>query len=146
MQFETKIIIAVRDDLKPWQGLNTTAFLMSGIVAENHNIIGQRYRDSEGNDYSEISGQPIIMLYGSSNVLRNMRMRALSREVNTAIYIEEMFETDHDEANRLAFSQHGTDEGNTIRAAYIADKKLLTRYPKAQKCTNKNFLQLNEAV
>jgi hypothetical protein len=133
MQFETKIIIAVRDDLKPWQELNITAFLMSGIVAENHNIIGQRYRDSEGNDYSEISGQPIIILYGSSNVLRNMRMRALSREVNTAVYIEEMFETDHDEANRLAFSQHGTDEGNTVRVAYIADKKIAYKISKSAK-------------
>ena len=133
MQFETKIIIAVRDDLQPWQELNITAFLMRGIVAENHNIIGQRYRDSEGNDYSEISGQPIIILYGSSNVLRNMRMRALSREVNTAVYIEEMFETDHDEANRLAFSQHGTDEGNTVRVAYIADKKIAYKISKSAK-------------
>ena len=133
MQFETKIIIAVRDDLKPWQELNITAFLMSGIVAENHNLIGQKYRDSKGNDYSEISGQPIIILYGSSNVLRNMRMRALSREVNTAVYIEEMFETDHDEANRLAFSQHGTDEGNTVRVAYIADKKIAYKISKSAK-------------
>ena len=133
MQFETKIIIAVRDDLKPWQELNITAFLMSGIVAENHNIIGQRHRDSEGNDYSEISGQPIIILHRSSNVLRNMRMRALNREVNTAVYIEEMFETDHDEANRLAFSQHGTDEGNTVRVAYIADKKIAYKISKGAK-------------
>ena len=133
MQFETKIIIAVRDDLKPWQKLNITAFLMSGIVAENHNLIGQKYRDSKGNDYSEISGQPIIILYGSSNVLRNMRMRALNREVNTAVYIEEMFETDHDEANRLAFSQHGTDEGNTVRVAYIADKKIAYKISKSAK-------------
>ena len=41
MQFATKIIIAVRDDLQPWQELNITAFLMSGIVAETPNIIGK---------------------------------------------------------------------------------------------------------
>ena len=133
MQFENKIIIAVRDDLQPWQELNITAFLMSGIVAENPSIIGEQYRDSEGNDYSAISGQPIIVLYGSSSVLRNMRMRALTREVNTAVYIEEMFETGHDEANRLVFSEHGPNEQNTVGVAYIADKKIADKISKGAK-------------
>jgi hypothetical protein len=30
--FDTKIVIILRDDLKPWQELNVTAFLASGIV------------------------------------------------------------------------------------------------------------------
>ena len=75
MNFETKIIIAVRDDLEPWQQLNITAFLMSGIVGENYEIIGKRYKDAQGNDYSAISSQPVIILYGSSTVLRNIRLR-----------------------------------------------------------------------
>jgi hypothetical protein len=33
-QFDTKVAIAVRDDLAPWQRLNVTAFLMSGITAQ----------------------------------------------------------------------------------------------------------------
>ena len=133
MQFATKIIIAVRDDLQPWQELNITAFLMSGIVAETPNIIGKGYKDSEGNNYSAISSQPVIILYGSSSVLRNMRMRALSRDVNTAVYIEEMFETGHDEANRLVFSEHGPNEGNTVGVAYIADKKIADKISKGAK-------------
>ena len=130
MQFDTKIVIAVRDDLEPWQELNVTAFLMSGIAAENLKIIGQRYMDAEGNDYSAISSQPIIILYGSSNVLRNIRMRALSREVKMAVYIEEMFKTDHDEANRLVFFEHGPDEENTVGVAYRADKKIAEKISK----------------
>lgn len=42
MQFETKILIVVPVDLKPWQELNITAFLRSRIGAENHNAIGHR--------------------------------------------------------------------------------------------------------
>lgn len=133
MQFDTKIVIAVRDDLEPWQELNVTAFLMSGIAAENPKIIEQRYKDAEGNDYSAISSQPIIILYGSSNVLRNIRMRALSREVKMAVYIEEMFKTDHDEANRLVFFEHGPDEENTVGVAYRADKKIAEKISKGAK-------------
>ena len=32
VQFDTKVIVALREDLLPWQELNVTAFLMSGIV------------------------------------------------------------------------------------------------------------------
>ena len=32
MRFDTKIAIAVRDDLEQWQGLNVTAFLASAIA------------------------------------------------------------------------------------------------------------------
>lgn len=113
--------------------MNVTAFLMSGVAAENPKIIGQRYKDAEGNDYSAISSQPIIILYGSSNVLRNIRMRALSREVKTAVYIEEMFKTDHDEANRLVFFEHGPDEENTVGVAYRADKKIAEKISKGAK-------------
>ena len=32
MEFDTKIKIVIREDLQMWQGLNVTAFLMSGIA------------------------------------------------------------------------------------------------------------------
>ena len=133
MNFETKIIIAVRDDLEPWQQLNITAFLMSGIVGENYEIIGKRYKDAQGNDYSAISSQPVIILYASSTVLRNIRLRALSREVKTAVYIEEMFKTGHDEANRKVFAEHAPDKENTVGVAYRADKKIADKISKGAK-------------
>ncbi len=34
IRFDTKIAIAVRGDLEPWQKLNVTAFLASGIAAK----------------------------------------------------------------------------------------------------------------
>ncbi len=31
--FDTKVAVVVRDDLEPWQRLNVTAFLVSGVTA-----------------------------------------------------------------------------------------------------------------
>ena len=35
MDFDTKIAIAVRDDLAVWQKLNVTAFITSGIIGQH---------------------------------------------------------------------------------------------------------------
>ena len=43
--FDTKFAIVLRDDLAPWQALNVTAFLVSGVVAAAPGIIGEAYRD-----------------------------------------------------------------------------------------------------
>ena len=42
MRFDTKIAIAVRADLEPWQKLNVTAFLSSGIAA-TADVMGKPY-------------------------------------------------------------------------------------------------------
>ena len=39
IRFDTKIAIAVRADLEPWQKLNVTAFLASGVAASKSNPI-----------------------------------------------------------------------------------------------------------
>jgi hypothetical protein len=49
--FDTKIAIIVRDDLATWQKLNVTAFLMSGIIGANTDIISEPYQDSDGNTH-----------------------------------------------------------------------------------------------
>ena len=69
--FDTKIAIIVRDDLATWQKLNITAFLMSGITAENTDLIGEKYVDKDGNHYLHMARQPVIVLSGAANVLRN---------------------------------------------------------------------------
>ena len=47
--FDTKIAIVLRNDMAPWQALNVTAFLTSGIVAQSPEVIGEPYRDRAGN-------------------------------------------------------------------------------------------------
>ncbi|KUG53283.1 hypothetical protein AVL62_00240 [Serinicoccus chungangensis] len=44
--FDTKIAVAVRDDLATWQRLNVTAFLTSGIAAALPELVGAPYADA----------------------------------------------------------------------------------------------------
>lgn len=100
MRFETKIAIVVRDDLAVWQQLNVTAFLASGIAAAFGDTIGKPYEDGSGNRYLELFRQPVLVYAGDLASLGVARERAVSREMATAIYTEDMFSTGFDEANR----------------------------------------------
>ena len=131
--FDTKIAIIVRDDLATWQKLNITAFLMSGITAENTDLIGEKYVDKDGNYHLPMSRQPVIVLSGAAKVLRNARNRANKRGIATVAYIEEMFSTGHDEANRAVFSKHMANEENTVGIALRADKKTVDKIAKGAK-------------
>ena len=130
MMFDTKIAIVVRDDLEVWQKLNVTAFLMSGIAATHPEIIGDPYRDKDGRSHCALSIQPVIVLSGAANVLKNVRNRAHDRGVETAVYIEEMFATGHDAANRAVFAEHGADAENTVGIALRADRKTVDKITK----------------
>jgi hypothetical protein len=100
MRFETKIAIVVRADLAGWQQLNVTAFLASGIAAAFGDTIGKPYEDGSGNRYLELFRQPVLVYAGDAASLGTVRERAVSRDMATAIYTEDMFSTGHDEANR----------------------------------------------
>ena len=131
--FDTKIAIIVRDDLATWQKLNVTAFLMSGITAANYDLIGEEYVDKDGNRHLSMSRQPVIVLTGAANVLRKARNRANERGIATVAYIEEMFATGHDEANRTVFSEHMSNEDNTVGLALRANKKIADKITKGAK-------------
>ncbi len=131
--FDTKIAIVVRDDLAMWQKLNVTAFLMSGITGANPNIVGQTYRDRDDRAYLPMSVQPVIVLAGAANLLTNIRNRAFERGVEMVAYIEEMFATGDDEANRSVFAKHGADEANTVGIALRAERKIVDKITKGAK-------------
>ena len=61
IRFDTKIAIAVRADLEPWQQLNVTAFLASGIAASMADVMGKPYEDGSGNTYLELFRQPVVV-------------------------------------------------------------------------------------
>jgi hypothetical protein len=46
--FPTKLAVVVRDDLEPWQRLNVTAFLLSGVTAAEDGVVGEPYEDADG--------------------------------------------------------------------------------------------------
>ena len=121
--FDTKIAIVIRDDLASWQKLNVTAFLTSGIVAQTPTITGEPYRDGAGHVYNPMTIQPIVVLAANQVTLRTIHKRALDRDVTISAYIEEMFSTGHDAANREAFAQFSPDNAKLVGLALRADKK-----------------------
>ena len=80
-----------------------------------------------------MSVQPVIVLAGTANVLTNIRNRANDRGVDTVAYIEEMFSTGHDDANRAVFAEHDATEANTVGIALRADKKIVDKITKGAK-------------
>ncbi len=98
-RFDTKIAIAVRADLEPWQQLNVTAFLASGIAASAGEIIGKPYEDGSGNTYLELFRQPVVYA-ADAGTLSQAHQRALTRQMPMAIYTMDMFATGNDEDNR----------------------------------------------
>lgn len=130
MVFETKIAIVLRENLPVWQKLNVTAFLTSGIAAQFPEIIGEPYRDRAGNLYNPMSIQPVIVLSADAATLGAIHRRALERGVTTSAYIEEMFSTGHDAANRAVFAEFAPDEARTVGIALRAEKKLVDKITK----------------
>lgn len=131
--FDTKIAIIVRDDLATWQKLNVTAFLTSGIVAQSPAIIGEAYRDAVGNVYNAMTIQPMVVLAADQETLRAIQRRALERDVTTSAYIEEMFVTGNDAANREVFSRFGPDDAKLVGIALRAEKKVVDKITKGAK-------------
>ncbi|EGL66968.1 hypothetical protein AGRO_0309 [Agrobacterium sp. ATCC 31749] len=131
--FDTKIAVILRDDLAVWQKLNVTAFLMSGIVAQTGEIIGEPYRDGAGNVYNPLSIQPIVVMATDQEALRKIHQRSLERDITTSLYIEEMFATGHDAANRQVFSEFSPDTAKVVGMALRADRKIVDKITKGAK-------------
>ncbi|MCA2370590.1 DUF2000 family protein [Agrobacterium genomosp. 3 str. CIP 111-78] len=131
--FDTKIAVILRDDLAVWQKLNVTAFLMSGIVAQTGDIIGEPYRDGAGNVYNPLSIQPVVVMATDQEALRKIHQRSLERDITTSLYIEEMFATGHDVANRQVFSEFSPDNARVVGMALRADKKIVDKITKGAK-------------
>jgi hypothetical protein len=102
MRFDTKIAIAVRDDLEIWQKLNVTAFLAAAIAAGADGVIGEPYEDASGRKYLPMLAEPVLVFAGSGEQLRAAYERGVAREVPLAIFTEELFGTGNDVDNRAA--------------------------------------------
>ena len=128
--FDTKIAIVVREDLATWQKLNVTAFLTSGIIAANAGLIGEPYEDAEGNFYDPLVIQPVIVLSADADALRAIYRRAMERHARLSLYIEDMFATGHDAANRATVKQYRPEEMKLVGLALREEKKLVDKIVK----------------
>lgn len=128
--FDTKIVVVLREDIASWQKLNVTAFLTSGIVAQEASVIGEAYRDAAGNVYNPMAGQPIVVLSADAATLSAIHRRSLDRGVTASLYIEEMFATGHDAANRAVFAEFAPDDAKVVGIGLRAEKKLVDKITK----------------
>jgi hypothetical protein len=128
--FDTKFAIVLRDDLAPWQAINVTAFLTSGVVAATPQIIGEAYRDRAGNVYHALSIQPVIVLAADRETIAAIHQRALAQNIKSSAYVEEMFSTGHDAANRAVFAQFTPEDAKIVGLAFRADKKVVDKITK----------------
>ena len=124
MEFDTKLAVVLRDDLAVWQKTNVTAFLVSGIAASEPGVVGEPYRDGSGNEYLPMFVQPVLVYEADAPALRRAYERAISRGVRPAVYTRELFETNHDEANRAAVASVPADELDLVGIAFRAERKV----------------------
>jgi hypothetical protein len=130
VRFDTKIAILLRDDLAAWQELNVTAFLASGI-AGGAGMTGEPYRDADGTAYLPMFRQPVLVFSADSATLAAARAKAVERELRVAVYIEEIFATGHDEANRAEVARFGAADLNLVGLALHGPKNAVDRITKA---------------
>jgi hypothetical protein len=127
VEFDTKIAVVLRDDLAVWQKTNITAFLVSGIAGTVDGVLGEPYRDASGNDYLPMFVQPVLVYEADAEALRRAYERAMSRGITPAVYTKELFETNHDTANRAAVAAVPADELDLVGIAFRAERKLVDR-------------------
>ncbi|MFJ5234726.1 DUF2000 family protein [Kitasatospora sp. NPDC088391] len=101
-RFDTKIAVLLREDLAPWQRLNVTAFLVSGLGTAVPELIGEPYADADGTGYLPMFRQPVLVLEGGREVLAAAHGKAVSRGLPVAVFTAELFGTGNDRDNRAA--------------------------------------------
>lgn len=123
MRFETKIAVALREDLAAWQKLNMTAFMVSGIAGTDPDSIGEPYVDGSGNAYLPMFRQPVLVFAGTAEQLRAAYERAMGRALRFAIFTDDLFATGHDAANRAAVQAVPREALAIAGLALRADRK-----------------------
>lgn len=102
IRFDTKIAVLLRDDLRTWQRLNVTAFLVSGIAAAGPELLGEPYADADGTEYLPMFRQPVLVFAGSKETLTAAHGRALGRGIAMSVFTSDLFDTGNDRDNRAA--------------------------------------------
>ncbi|TNM68528.1 DUF2000 family protein [Streptomyces sp. NP160] len=128
--FDTKVVIVLREGLLPWQELNVTAFLASGIAASAPGLVGEPYRDADGGTYLPMLRQPVLVMTATGEQLATARAKAARREVPTAVYTRELFSTGHDAANRAAVAAVAADDLDLVGLAVRGPRNAVDRITK----------------
>ncbi|MFF7238421.1 DUF2000 domain-containing protein [Streptomyces collinus] len=102
IRFDTKIAVLLREDLEPWQRLNVTAFLVSGLGSGLPELVGEPYEDADGVAYLPMFRQPVLVFEGTKETLKAAHAKALTRALPRAVFTADLFATGNDRDNRAA--------------------------------------------
>jgi hypothetical protein len=130
VRFDTRLALLLRDDLLPWQELNVTAFLVSGLAADPH-LLGEPYEDADGIRYLPLLGQPVMVFSADAATLATTRAKAVERQMRLAVYTREMFSTGHDAANRAAVRAVGSTALDLVGIGLHGPRNAVDRLTKA---------------
>lgn len=127
VRFDTKIAVLLRADLEPWQRLNVTAFLVSGLGTAAPEVIGEPYEDADGTPYLPMFRQPVLVFEGTKEVLAAAHGRALSRGLPTAVFTSDLFATGNDRDNRAAVRSVGRDALDLVGMAVYGPRNAVDK-------------------
>ena len=121
--FNTKIAFIVRNDLATWQRMNVVAFLATGVASAAPEILGKPYVDAHGREYGSMSIQPMLVFEAGLEGLQKAHRVGLERELTMLPYVNAMFSTGHDEANREVFLQEDPENLQLVGLVLRGPKK-----------------------
>lgn len=127
MLYATKTALVILDDLLPWQKVNIAAFLSGGLVHRYPDIIGEPYRDASGQTYAALIREPVFVFAADAAGLARTHGRALSRGLDIALYIREMFATSNDADNRAAVAKVSGAGLDLVGIGLHAERKIVDK-------------------
>ncbi|WP_406331051.1 DUF2000 family protein [Streptomyces sp. NBC_00203] len=130
IRFDTKIAILLREDLEPWQRLNVTAFLVSGLGTAVPEVIGEPYADADEVAYLPMFRQPVLVFEGTKETLTAAHARVLSRALPRAAFTSDLFTTGNDRDNRAAVRAVPTGELDLVGLAVYGPKNAVDKVMK----------------
>ena len=74
--------------------------------------------------------QPTIILSADRETLKTIYHRAMERRARLSLYIEDMFTTGHDAANRATVKQYAPEAMNVVGLSLREDKKIVDKITK----------------
>lgn len=130
VRFETKIAVVLHEALAPWQALNVTAFVVSGIAGSDPDLIGEPYLDADGTAYLPMIRQPVLVFSGTTDRLRTAHARAVTRGLGMAVYTRELFATGNDRDNRAAVRAVRRDDLDLVGLAVRGPRNAVDKVTK----------------
>ena len=99
---------------------------MSGIGGRE-DVLGEAYVDGAGHTYLPMSKQPIMIYTANGEQLKELLLKSLNKDVNMAIYTEELFNTYNDVDNRAKVAEFNTQDLNLVGVGMIGKKNHVDR-------------------